>query len=408
MTEVRATSDREKREVAAAAAVAVAVCAPSDGSPWSTEIGGIALRGGKGCLQSIGDAALELKASRALVVSDLGVRSVGHVDRARRTLAAARLAVEIYDAVSENPTSTDVDRGAKVARDFKADLLVAIGGGSVMDAAKGINFVATNGGRMEDYCGLGKAARPLLPSIAAPTTAGTGSDAQSFALITASEPEPGMRHKRKMACGDVKARFRIVLLDSDVVATAPRRVAALAGLDAIAHAVESFVTSRRSRLSTLYARQAWDLLFPAFGRFNLGQTDRAIWSDLLLGAHLAGAAIEESMLGAAHATANPLTAVFGLAHGLAVSLMLPSVVRFNGKDVDALYRDLYGDGAEALASRLDQMRYDAGISGGLAAHGVDGARLPELASLAVQEWTGSFNPRPLAERDFLGLYEKAW
>jgi alcohol dehydrogenase len=374
----------------------------------ATEIGGIAVHVAAGCVARAGDVARELRASRALVVTDPGVRAAGHAERAVRSLGAAGLAVEVFDAVGENPTSADVDRGAAAARRFAADLLVAVGGGSAMDAAKGINFVATNGGRMEDYWGFGKAARPLLPSIAVPTTAGTGSDAQSYALITAAEPEPGMLHGRKMACGDDKARFRVVLLDAELAATAPRRATALAGLDAIAHAVESFVTKKRNPNSAAHAREAWRLLAPAFARLAAGQADLATWSDLLLGAHLAGAAIEASMLGAAHAAANPLTAAFGLAHGLAVSLMLPPVVRFNAAAVDGLYGELCGADASWLASRLEELRHAAGVEGGLAAHGVDRARLPELARLATREWTGTFNPRPLDERDFLELYEAAW
>ena len=375
---------------------------------WSRELAGIVLHGGAGCLAGVGEAGRELKGRRALVVTDADVRAAGHVERAVRALEAAGLAVEIFDAIRENPTSADVDRGAEAARRFGADLLVAVGGGSAMDATKGVNFVATNGGRMEDYWGHGKAERPMLPSIAAPTTAGTGSEAQSYALIAASEPEPGMRHGRKMACGDAKARFDVVLLDPELVATAPRRVAALAGLDAVAHVVESFVTARRNPVSALYAREAWRLIEPAFARFAAGEADLDVWSDLLLGAHLAGAAIEASMLGAAHAAANPLTAAYGLAHGLAVSLMLPSVVRFNGPEVDDLYRELCGGSAADLASRLHDLRLAVGIPGGLAGHGVERGRLPELARLATREWTGAFNPRAVAERDFLELYEAAW
>ncbi|HET9767846.1 MAG TPA: iron-containing alcohol dehydrogenase, partial [Thermoanaerobaculia bacterium] len=135
---------------------------------WKAELGGIELHGGAGCLELVGEAARDLQGRRALVVTDPGVRAAGHVERAVRSLAAAGLAVEVFDAVSENPTSADVDRAAAVARRFAADVLVAVGGGSAMDAAKGVNFVVTNGGRMEDYWGHGKASRPLLPSIAAP------------------------------------------------------------------------------------------------------------------------------------------------------------------------------------------------------------------------------------------------
>ena len=375
---------------------------------WSAELGGIALRGGAGCLGRVGECARELGGRRALVVTDAGVRAAGHVERTVRALEGSDLAVEVFDEVGENPTSAEVERGAEAARRFDADLLVALGGGSALDAAKGVNFVATNGGRMEEYRGYGKAARPMWPSIGVPTTAGTGSEAQSYALITASEPEPGMLHGRKMACGDRKARFGVVLLDPELAATAPRRSAALAGLDAVAHVVESYVTLRRNPISELYAREAWRRIEPAFARFAAGESDLDLWNDLLLGAHLAGAAIEASMLGAAHAAANPLTAAYGLAHGLAVSVMLPGVVRFNAARVAELYRELSGASPEELAARLVELRLAAGLPGGLAEHGVERARLPELARRAAQEWTAGFNPREVGEREFLELYEAAW
>ena len=384
------------------------VALPRGTAEWTAEVGGIVVHAGPGCLARAGEAARALGARRALLVTDPGVRAAGHADRAGERLAAEGIAVELFDEVPENPTSADVARGAAVARRFAADLLVAVGGGSAMDSAKGINFVATGGGRMEDYWGQGKAAAGMLPAIAAPTTAGTGSDAQSYALITASEPEPGMLHGRKMACGDRRARFRVVLLDPELAATAPRRAAVLAALDAIAHAVETTVTTRRNPISALHSREAWRRLVPAYERLVAGQAALAEWSDLLLGAHLAGAAIEASMLGAAHAAANPLTAASGLAHGLAVSLMLPAVVRFNAPVAGGLYAELCGESAERLANRLASLRLAAGLPRRLGECGVPRERLPELACLATREWTGRFNPRPVAESDFLELYDAAW
>lgn len=375
---------------------------------WSAQLGEVVLHAGAGCARLAGEVARDLDGHRALIVTDVGVRAAGHADRVASALAADGLAVAIFDGASENPTCSDVARGAEFANAFAADVLVAVGGGSAMDTAKGINFIVSNGGRMEDYWGFGKALRPMLPSLAAPTTAGTGSDAQSYALITADEPEPGLRHGRKMACGDHKARFRAVLLDPELASTAPRRPAALAMLDAISHAVESFVTTKRNPISALYSREAWRRLVPAYERFSADEADSTVWSDLLLGAHLAGAAIEVSMLGAAHAAANPLTAAYGLPHGLAVSLMLPRVVRLNSHAVGDLYRELSGESAESLAARLVAMRLAAGLPRRLSDCEIERARLPELARLAAREWTGTFNPIPVGERDFLEMYEAAW
>jgi alcohol dehydrogenase len=355
-----------------------------------------------GALDRLGEFVRAEGGSRVLLVSDHGIRDAGHEERAVRSLYRAGLPVRVFDGVGENPTTVHVGLGLRVATEFKPDLIVGLGGGSSMDCAKGVNFRLTNGGRMEDYWGVNKATKPMLPMIAVPTTAGPGSEAQSFALIADAKTH------MKMACGDLKARFRVVLLDPELAATAPRGAAALAGLDAIAHAAESFVTKNRNPVSALSAREGWRFLVPAFTRFASGEADLDTWSELLLGAHFAGAAIEASMLGAAHAAANPLTAHSGFAHGLAVSTMLPWVVRFNAAEVGGLYRELCGESAEALAEWLVALRRAAGLSGGLGAYGVERDRLPELARLATREWTATFNPRELAEGDFLELYEAAW
>src|SRR5262245_10976283 len=138
---------------------------------------------GAGCLVQLGDLARELGAARVLLVTDRGLEEAGHPQRAEQSLRDAGLQVFVFDEVEENPTSRHVDAGAQFARPYGIDLIVSVGGGSAMDCAKGINFLLTNGGQMSDYRGFGKAARPMLPSIGIPTTAGTGSEAQSYALI---------------------------------------------------------------------------------------------------------------------------------------------------------------------------------------------------------------------------------
>ena len=291
---------------------------------WEAAIGAVEVRFGAGRLTEVGEVSRRLGLRRPLLVTDPGVRAAGHAESAARALEECGMAVALFDEVSENPTDRAVTRGASRAAAHAADGLVAVGGGSAMDCAKGINFVYTNGGTMAAYRGYGRARRPLLPSVGVPTTAGTGSDAQTYALI--SDAETG----EKMACGDPGAGFRAVILDPDLPRTAPRAVSATSGLDAVAHAVESFVTTRRNARSDAYARAAWRLLDGAFETALVGTANGRAWAEMTLGAHLAGAAIEASMLGAAHAAANPLTARHGVAHGAAVMLMLPWVVRFNG------------------------------------------------------------------------------
>jgi alcohol dehydrogenase len=230
------------------------------GTRWRAEVGGIEVVFGPGAVAELGGLASELGARRAFLVTDPGVRAAGHAGRAAAALAAAGVEARIFDGVAENPTTLHVEAGREEAARWGADLLVGLGGGSAMDCAKGVNFLLTNGGRMEDYRGFGRAARPMLSSIGIPTTAGTGSEAQSYALI--AQPEG----HQKMACGDRKARFRVVVLDPALAASAPRPVAAAAGLDALSHAVESLVCRRANPVSRMLSREAWRRLAPNFER----------------------------------------------------------------------------------------------------------------------------------------------
>jgi alcohol dehydrogenase len=166
----------------------------------------------------------------------------------------------VFDAVEENPTTRHVQEGVAAARTHAIDFLVAVGGGSSMDCAKGINFILTNGGRISDYEGYGKARNPMLPSVAVPTTAGTGSEAQSYALIADDHTH------MKMACGDRKAAFQVAILDPEVTLSQPARVTAVTGIDALAHALESYVCTRRSPISQTFAQAAWKYLEPNFER----------------------------------------------------------------------------------------------------------------------------------------------
>ena len=353
-----------------------------------------------GALDHLGPLAKSEGATRVMLVTDPGIRDAGHEERAVRSLYRAGLVVGVFDGVGENPTTVHVDKALKMARKFKPDFLVGLGGGSSMDCAKGLNFVLTNGGRMQDYWGVGKATQPMLPLIAIPTTAGTGSEAQSFALIT--DPET----HQKMACGDVKALPRVAILDPDLTATQPPRVAAATGIDAVAHAVETAGTKKRNDISRQLSREAWRLLESGYAAVMRSAADAEARRSMLLGAHLAGAAIENSMLGAAHALANPLTGTFGIVHGVAVGLMLPHVVRFNAKGDGNPYADLDAD-AESLARRIEVMLAAGGLPRRLSECGVDANALPALAASAATQWTAAFNPRPVGEAELLAIYREA-
>jgi alcohol dehydrogenase len=369
---------------------------------------------GAGAVRRLGELAGELLhergTRRTLVVSDPGIVAAGHADVGVRSLEAAGIAATLFDAFGENPTTTQVEAGTAAARDWKPDLIVGLGGGSSMDCAKGINFLLSCGGRIQDYHGRGRATGPMLPSIAVPTTAGTGSETQSFALITDSATH------MKMACGDPRAAFRIAILDVDLTLTQPARVAALTGIDALSHAVESHVSRAATPASRVFSREAWRLLAENLPRVFADGGDVAARSAVQLAAAWAGLAIENAMLGAAHALANPLTARHGVVHGQAVGLMLPHVVRFNGPACGDDYAALLGAiGIDALPARsgdrlaewLVDLLAASGLGTTLQAVGIAAPDHNGLAESAAAQWTAGFNPRPVTATDLAELYEAA-
>ena len=248
---------------------------------------------------------------------------------------------------------------------------------------------------------MGKALAPMLPSIGIPTTAGTGSEAQSYALISQVDTH------LKMACGDLKARFRVVILDSDLTASTPGGVVAATGMDAIAHAVESYVSTKRNAISCMFAQEAWRLLSVGFERVLKDGRDGDARGQMLLGAHFAGAAIENAMLGAAHACANPLTAHYGITHGMAVGLMLPAVIGFNGETEGVLYEGL-GLGVDALVGQVVAWKEMANLPARLRDLAIERDDLIRLANEAAEQWTGTFNPRKIGKEECLALYEAVY
>lgn len=370
---------------------------------------------GPGTFASLGNLAEEMDVRRALIVSDPGIVQAGYPAQAAVQLDAAGIQAFLFADVHENPTTADVAAGLTMAQQCQPQLIIGLGGGSSMDCAKGINFLYTNGGEMRDYWGVGKASLPMLPMIAVPTTAGTGSETQSFALIS-----DAVTHV-KMACGDKKAAFRVALLDPRLTLTQPTRVTALTGIDAIAHALETYVTRRRNPVSITFSRQAWTWLTRSFTAILAEPQDLESRAGMQLGACWAGMAIENSMLGAAHALANPLTARYGIAHGQAVAVMLPHVVRFNGPHCHHWYQELLqsgpdhhelpapngSPGPDLLARWLQQLLERAGLATSLLQLDVPADDLETLAAAAAEQWTAQFNPVPVDRHSLHALYHQA-
>lgn len=354
---------------------------------------------GAGEFSRLGEVARELGGTRCLVVADPGIVKAGYAQEAVRSLKARRMTVHEFYEFEPNPTSAMAEAGGAFATPLQIDLIVAVGGGSSLDCAKAVNFLLSNGGRLRDYWGYGKAARPMLPMIAVPTTAGTGSEAQTSATLIDSET--GAR----MSCGDGKVSFRVAILDPKLTRSQPAALAAATGYDALSHALETLVTTRHTALSECFSWSAWRLLYSAFERTVRNPEDLEARGAMLLGAHFGGLAIENSNLGAAHACAYPLTDQFGLSHGAAVATVLAQVVEWNSDVAGGRYRELFpGD----LPARLRELAEMAGLAAHLRDAGIPEEALPRLAEEAAKQWTGKFNPQPFHAAAALEIYQSAY
>jgi len=368
---------------------------------------------GPGTIKRLGELACDLNFGTTLLVADRGLVASGHVAEALIPLRESGIDVIEFHDFDVNPDTRMIEAGRDFAAPLNIESIIALGGGSSLDCAKGINFLLTNGGRMRDYHGYGKAVRPLLPMIGIPTTAGTGSEAQTYALISDAQTHV------KLACGDRQAAFRIALLDPTLTVSQPPEITATSGFDAIAHAVETFVTRSRNALSEAFSREAWRLLEGNYERVLAQPDDLEARGAMQLGAYFAGTAIENSMLGATHACANPLTAHYGTAHGASIAMLLPSVVRWNAPVAAERYAELLrlstantkeggADSTESLARRLEDLAAAGGLRRSLGEAGVPISDLSMLAEEAAEQWTGHFNPRPFDLTGALEVYQCAF
>lgn len=373
---------------------------------------------GNGSFEQLGTRARELGFRRSLLVTDRELAHLGYSDKATALLRRSNIEAFPFHEFSADPDSDAIELGRSFAADLNIDSIIGLGGGSSLDCAKGINFLLTNGGRIQDYIGYGKASAPLLPMIGIPTTAGTGSEVQSYAVISDANSH------QKLACGDPRAAFRLAILDPQLTLSQPQAVTAASGFDAIAHAVETYVSTSRTTFSEMFSREAWRLLEANYEAVVRDSKNLHARAEMQLGACYAGIAIENSMLGATHACANPLTARYGKVHGVALAMLLPTVVRWNANVVAERYASLLEfagqpqgagkrqpeayEAVEAFARRLEQLAAMAGLQTNLSSAGIPHSDIRMLADDAATQWTGRFNPRPFDASGAFEIYQAAW
>ena len=369
---------------------------------------------GRGCVKSIGREAAKFQARRALVIASFGAVGEAQAALVASILKDSGVETVLFCRVMPNPTVAVVDEGLALYRSSGCDLLVAVGGGSAMDAAKGIGLLASNGGRIADYEGEDKAGKALPPFIAIATTAGTGSEVTQFAVISDEEHD-------KLTLVDRYLAPDISVNDPEMMASMPPALTAATGMDALTHAVEAYVSRNAGPVTDAQAWKAIQLVAENLPLAVRDGTDMDARENMCCASFLAGTAFNNAGLGLVHAMSHPLGGHYNLPHGLCNALLLPVVCRFNttfetlGRFSDIAVALGVGrswraerDNAEAGLKTLFGINRSLGLPKGLRELGVRKEDFPLLAERTMEEAIGRPNPRKYDKRDVLRLYEEAY
>ncbi|MBU1156886.1 MAG: iron-containing alcohol dehydrogenase [Proteobacteria bacterium] len=356
----------------------------------------------------------QMGAQRVLLVTDAGIQGAG-LDRAyHQALTAKGIQTAVFNEVEPNPTTANVEAGLAVAREFGPQAFLGIGGGSVLDCAKAINILLNRGGKMADYAGPQQGGAALLPLVAAPTTAGTGSEVSPFLLISDSETHA------KIVCKDWQAIPKVAVLDPSLSLTLPPMSTLFAGLDALVHGFESYVAKGSQPYTQALALKSIGLVHQNLPKVMAAPSDVEARGNMLIASNLAGMAFALSYLGLSHSLANALTKMKGTPHGLAVGMMLASVIRFNapvcGADYEHIARYVLGEACPAdrqeaclaLADAVERMAHSLGMPTSLSKLDFEKSQIPALVEEALRQATIQFNPRMPTAQELTTLLESCF
>ena len=292
---------------------------------------------GAGTLAKLPECAKKLGGSHAMLISGPTLRKMGVVDKAADYLKDAGMAVDIFTDVEANPSVTTVEKATEAYKDSGADFIVALGGGSPMDVAKAVGVVAKYGGSVTDYEGAHKVPGPIVPLIAIPTTAGTGSEVTAFSVIT----DHSRNYKLTVFSYEILPKYAI--LDAELITTAPASVAAACGIDAFIHAEEAYVSTAASPFSDALAEKAMALIGKNIRRFVANRNDIEAAEAMMTGSLFAGIAFSFARLGNVHAMSHPVSAFFDVPHGVANAVLLPVIAEYNALADHGKYLTIYND-----------------------------------------------------------------
>ena len=367
---------------------------------------------GVGALAKLPSILDELGSEHVFLVSDRMLESIGVVGKVTSIVERAGIDCTCFLEVEPNPTVAIVETAAEAYAASGATSIIALGGGSPMDVAKAVGVLATFGGNITDYEGANKIPDRILPLIAIPTTAGTGSEATASAVITDVE------RNYKFSVGSYNILPAYALLDPELIMTAPAGVAASCGVDAFIHAMEAYVSRNASPFTDAVAEKAMQLIGANIRRFVACRQDAEAASAMMAGSNLAGIAFAWARLGNIHAMSHPVSAYFHVAHGVANAVLMPTVVEHNALADNGRYRVIFdairgcNDPIERfepsmLVDELRRLNADLGLPASLSEVGVTEDTFEAMAEDAMKSVNVPANPRQTTKRDIIALYKKA-
>lgn len=367
---------------------------------------------GRGSIARLPEVLKEMGATRAFIISGPHLAKIGTVQSCIDKLAAVGISAATFTDTEKNPSVETVDRATAQFKESGADCIVALGGGSPMDVGKAVGVLARYGGSITEYEGGGKVPGDIVPLVAIPTTAGTGSETTAFSVIT--------DHSRnyKLTVFSYKVIPSYAILDADLITTVPAPTAAACGMDAMIHALEAYISRAASPFSDAMAEKALELIGGNVRRYVANRGDIEAAEAMLVGSMLAGIAFSWARLGNVHAMSHPVSAYYDVPHGVANAILLPVVVDYNALADSGKYLKIYNYIAERpakaedfvpamLGEEIRKLNRALGIPASLGEVGVTDEHLDAMADDAMKSGNVAVNPRATAKRDILDLYRKA-
>ncbi|MBZ4645298.1 MAG: iron-containing alcohol dehydrogenase [Clostridia bacterium] len=368
---------------------------------------------GRGAAGKVGEKVLELGGKKALVVTDKGVLGAGLLGGIEESLKNSNVPYVIFDEVESDPSIETVAKGTEVLKESGCDIVIGIGGGSSMDAAKAVATMATNPGKIFDYIGIDKVKNKALPIIAIPTTSGTGSEATYWSVLT------DKKTKFKTGVGGWALMPTLAIVDPLLTKTLPPKVTAFTGMDALTHAMESYVCKATQPVSEGLAIHAMKLIARSLRKAVANGDDIDAREDMIMGSLIAAMAFNVTRLGLAHALVSPLGANFNVPHGLGNAILLPHVMEFNIMAVPEKFIEIakiFGENVDNLpqmeaayksVEAVKKLMKDIGITQGLEDFGVTEESLRPIAEEAYKSGNVTVNPRKSTVQDLIDITRKA-